>query len=214
MFAKIVPLALGAAVSPAVLLITLDLLATAGDARRRLVGAYLLGSVAIPFFLGLVGLFASAILFRQYPYETAASDAFDIGLGVILVGLAVRLLLSKPDPSRHTDLAALRPAKLIGLGFAEMATNFSTLLIEIAGIREIVHARAPVSAGLFATLLLLAGCVAPIWIPLAMEAIAPRPLHRLLVPLANFAGRYGRQVGAAVSGLTGLYLLSRGINLF
>ena len=91
-----VPLALGAAVSPALVAVTVELLATGGSHRRIDVLFYLLGGAAPLLGLGVLGLFAvPAILGPSNARQQLSVDVVDAVLGLALLVLATRLVIRR-----------------------------------------------------------------------------------------------------------------------
>jgi hypothetical protein len=125
----VVPLALGAALSPAVLGASLELLAAFGKRGIRMLLLYLLGAAIV---LAAAIVVASALPQRHEAKPTGAQDVVILALATVLVILALVLVFRHPasgSGSTGIRLLASRWAGLgvFALGLFMMATNFSTL---------------------------------------------------------------------------------------
>jgi hypothetical protein len=216
LLARVVPLALGAAVSPTVL--TMSVLLMCSPRRPVTRGAvFALGTLASLVVLSALGLTVLDRFGTHHPTATehAVSDGVDVALGLVLLALALRTALRHRDPT--VDATPKRPSDQGGLGTAFvlgvvlMATNVSTIVLYIPAMKDI--GRAPVSETdqLLALLVVLAIVSLPATVPLALRIVAPGPSQRFLTRLDAAITRHQRTIVIAVEVLFGLYLLIKGI---
>lgn len=210
----VLPLALGAAVSPAVLATSLEVLIAFGKRGRTMLLLYLLGAAAVI----AVALGLSALIPQRPPTKGDAliADLVDIIFGGLLLILAIVLLVRRPKPkkdSRSQQLLASRWAgpAVLGLGVLMMATNFSTLVLVLAG-GHLVHS-APASDAVPGYAMLAVGALLPILLPLVWALISPATATRVLQRFNGFLGRHAKVIGVVLCGLTAAYLLARGFGL-
>lgn len=134
----------------------------------------------------------------------------DIGLGVLLLALGAWLLLPRRTAS-SSPTAPTGAGKLLTLGVAMMVTNLSTLVMVVAGLREVVRADVDVAGELIAVGVLVAGALTPVLLPLGLDVVAPGPSRRLLDPAQRLVARHGTTIGVVVSLIFGTYLIGRGL---
>jgi hypothetical protein len=216
----ILPLALGTAVSPALLGASLELLARFGRRGVRMLLLYLLGAALVVASVVAISL--------VLPQKSAAggssiiSDIVDIALAALLLGIAGVLIFrrpatagasAKPTPKAHPQ-SRWAGVGVLGLGVFMMVTNFSTLVLLLAGSHEVTSASvAPVIRGLGYGLLAV-GALAPILLPLVWMLVRPAAATRDLGRINDAITRHGRAIGIVVSLATAAYLLARGFGLF
>lgn len=189
---------------------TVELLAVDPVGGRRSAACYLAG-IALPVItLTALGLFvAPSTLARGFVGDDRVVDVVDVVLGVLLVAVGFWLLVH-----RHKTAAIPHPpsgaGKLVWLGVAMMVTNLSTLVMVIAGLREIVHANIGAAGQLIGAALLVVGAVAPVVVPLGLDVAAPGPSRRVLDPAQRLVARHGATIGFVVAMIFGAYLIGRG----
>lgn len=216
----ILPLALGAAVSPALLGASLELLARFGRRGVRMLLLYLLGAALV-----VASVVAISLVLPQKPAaggSSIISDIVDIALAVLLLVIAGVLIFRRPAPAgeRAKPTPKAHPQSkwagvgVLGLGVFMMVTNFSTLVLLLAGSHEVTSASVdPVIRGLGYGLLAV-GALAPILLPLVWMLVRPAEATRDLGRINDAITRHGRAIGIVVSLATAAYLLARGFGLF
>lgn len=213
---RVVPLAAGAAVSPALAAASIEILSVFGTRRVVRLLTYLCGAVIVLVLAFAIVRVLPSAPGRSSPRDTGV-DIVDIVLGAALLVIAVVLLRPprprRPGPSRLTRLTSSRWVGIgvLGLGALMMVTNPSTLLLVAAGAREIQNAEAGVAIDLICVIVLAVGATLPILAPLSLAVVSPKRTTALLTPLQSFLDRHGRLLGIVVSAATGLYLVSRGL---
>lgn len=210
----LLPLALGAAISPALVGASLGILTAFGRRGPRLLALYLLGSgVVVAVALAL----ASAPVVKTHRSAGAVADVFDLVLAAILTALAVVTAVRRPRPSspRAAKTTSSRWAglALLGLGIAMMATNVSTLVLVLAGGRDVAVAAADPALRAGGYALLTVGALLPILVPLLWRILSPASAERGLARLESFFRRHGKVITISVCLLTAGYLVIRGIGL-
>lgn len=210
LLAKVLPLALGAAVSPTVFVAAVVLLSGPVLPRRRT--ASFAAGAAVP--LAVIGA-AGLVLFRnargQHPVRI--SPVVDIVFGVVLLLLAVRTAL-RPAPDtarRRTHHAVTSPWACALLGAGLMTVNFSSLALFVPAVKEIALAGSVsttdqvVVLAIVVVLTLLA-----VLVPLMLYLIAPAQAQSVLTPLLAAAKRHTRAIGVVICLVFGVYLAVKG----
>lgn len=225
MILSMLPLALGAAISPVFLAITVELLARGRPPRRWAAAAFLAGS-AVP----LVGLAAVGLaLDPNVLGDEAASERFGIDLvdsvlriDVIDAVLGVALLAIAVGIFRHwhRSTAGRRPARrswpsrpgaLVAFGAVMMTTNASTMLLVVGALRDVARYDPSLVDELVAVGLLVAITLVPVWAPLVVDVLAPTAMQRALTPITRLVYEDGPQIVAVVSAALGIYLVVRSL---
>lgn len=217
----ILPFALGAAVSPALLGASLELLVKFGARGVRMLLLYLFGAAVV-----VAAVVALALVLPQRAPSDASrvlSDVVDVALGVLLLVIAAVLVFRRPPqapaaPRRPGFAERLSSSRavgvgVLGLGVFMMVTNFSTLVLLLAGSHELSSAGVdPLTRGIGYAVLAV-GALVPILLPLGWMLVRPAAAMRELGRINAAIGRHGRMLGILVSVATALYLLARGFGL-
>ncbi len=165
LLARVLPLALGAAVSPVIVLLQMVTL-TSGTARLR--RAWLVAAGAAVALIGWA--VAGWLLVNHLPTPRRGPDptagAVDLTLALVLVALGLRSLAHRhdpapvPAPSTAADSAhAGHLAAAFGLGLVAMASNVTTIVLFLPAVRDIARADVTTLDTAVALLVLLAACL-------------------------------------------------------
>ena len=210
------PLAFGAAVSPAVL--TVGVLILCSPRRPVARGTFFaLGSVTVLVVLTLLGLTVLDRFSAHHASATqrAVTDGVDVTLGVVLLALALRTALRPRDPTAHaqakqpTDHGGLATA--YSLGIVMMLTNVSTIVLYIPAMRDIGRADVSQADKVVAVLVVLMIVSLPATLPLLLRVVAPGPSQRALTRLDAAITRHRRTIVCIVEVVFGVYLIVKGI---
>lgn len=211
------PLAAGAAISPALVGASVEILTVFPAQRIRMVLAYLAGAALV-----LAAAFTLTLALPQRASTGGArlQDGVDLVLAAVLLILAALLVLQRhgrgsTSRGRERRLLASRWRVLgvVALGMFMMMTNISTLTLVIAGAHEAIAAGTSATARVTALALLALGALLPVVLPLLWAAIAPRSAARGLGRLNSLLQKHGRAIGITVCLVTAAYLIVRGIGV-
>jgi len=216
LLAIVIPLALGAAISPT--LFALEVLILSGR-RHPVARAWALagGAAAILIAFSVLGLTVLQNLHSGHHHRSRADATIDLVAGALLALLAARALHPRKTAAEsHRDRARRRLADtptilFVGVGGAGMLVNFSTLLLFLPALHEI--SRSSVSlAGKAATLLtLLVITLLPVLIPVTLVVMLGRRASPLLDRLNTFVGGHSRQITVGIEMLFAVVLIWKGI---
>lgn len=217
LLASILPLALGAAVSPTVAALVIAVLARGEDAVRR--GVALTLGAAIPLVvIALVVLLTlhASVAADGASKHRATGGVVDLVAAAALGYLGLRALQPTSTPQEQQAARAERapggPGRYVALGAGVMLVNFSTLALFVPAVKDIGRADDVALAGeLAAFLLLLAVVLVPAWVPVALRAAFPARAERLLQPLGGWMHDHRRALGGGVSAVFAVYLFVRGV---
>jgi cytochrome c biogenesis protein CcdA len=216
LLAKVMPLALGAAVSPTALAAAVVVMASRSRpvARGAMFVAGFLVVLAAFTFLGLTLL--SQITPHVTPTSRRISGAVDLVLGIVLLAFGVRelLLRSTPSPDPADDTHSPKGTGLaatFALGAVLMLTNFTSLVLYMPALQDVDRARASESAKVVAVAVLFLFTALPALVPLVGRIVAPGASARALARLGTFMTVHKRGVTVTVAGIFGTYLVVRGL---
>jgi hypothetical protein len=219
LLARVIPLALGAAVSPTMLTVSVLILCS----RRRPVArgvVFTLGVLTVLVALTVLGLTVLDRFANHHPSATerAVSDGVDLALGIVLLALALRTALRPHDPTRHAQPKQPRDrgsglGNAFVLGLVVMATNVTTIVLYIPMMKDIGRSSVSEADQLLTVLLVLALASLPAWLPLTLRVIAPEPSTRALARLEAFTTKHRGTIILVVEVVFGLYLLLKGLGV-
>ena len=215
LLSKVIPLSLGAAVSPTVLALILVIL---GGKRAIARGAAFTAGVLTV----LAGLTAVGLTFTRTASANPASadiaKAVDGFAGVLLLILALTSVLrtrlhkgdtteeSKPKPESDPSLPR---AYLFGI--VMMLVNFSTILLYLPAMREISESQVAFEQKAVAVILAILITSLAATIPLCIRIFAPGPAERVFSSLHAWVSRHQRQIGLVIEIGFGVYLLTKAV---
>jgi threonine/homoserine/homoserine lactone efflux protein len=205
----LVPLGLAAAVSPVMLTEQTVLLAGPGGRRDSLL--YATGTAAVlAIVVGGILLVGQTLSLPKAPHLSAA---LDLGLGCVLLALALVLLLRRPreHDSHRRSKERVGPAAALAFGVFSMVTNVTTLAFVIPGAKEIAGSHVHAWEGLIAAVLLVALACLPAWGPVAFASAAPDTATDVLDRLEQLIRRHGRLLAVLLIGAAGAFLVIHGI---
>ena len=212
---KVIPLSMGAAVSPTVLAAIVLVL---GGRRSILRGlAFSLGALTV-----LAGLTISGLLISDQaePSATRVRVTHDVYglLGVVLLSLAVITLLRSRTRSEtgapvHTSdpRADAGLLSVYALGFGLMISNLSTILLYLPAMHAVSVSGASTSARVIAVVIALAITSIPFTVPMVLRIALPGRSVPIFSAINRFVTDHQRAITIVVEVGFGLYLVSRAL---
>ncbi|MEI2718108.1 MAG: GAP family protein [Candidatus Nanopelagicales bacterium] len=210
----VVPLALGAAVSPA--LLTIQLLILAGKSRPVPRGwAYTAGVfVTTVIYMVVLATIARGIVL-------ASSNQSDVERIVKLVAaagllfLGVHALRKKRDPAkiqaRDEKLAKAPLRDFFGIGFAAMWGNLSSLVLILPAVHITINSDATSSTIATMMGLILLCAIAPALLPVLLLTLAGSHADPALASLNRFTTAHAQQINAGICFLFAALLVYSGL---
>ena len=135
LLARVVPLAIGGAVSPAILTFQLVVLGGRVAPVRRA------WALALGYALVLLAEAAAVLAFAA---KTGGSDTPSDTVGILklcaaglLVVIGIRSILHTPKPKDHVESTDPHLVRYVGIGVALMVTNFTTVALFLPAVHEI-----------------------------------------------------------------------------
>jgi cytosine/uracil/thiamine/allantoin permease len=213
----VLPLAIGAAISPT--LLALQLLVLTG-ATKPIPRAWALASGAA-LVLVIFSVLGLTVLDHLRPAEhdhhsVRGAVIMFIAAG-LLAALAVRSLLRKPTSAEQHDsrtagrLETAPTVWYVGAGAVGMVVNFSTLVLFLPALHEITRSSAGTFARSLAFALLFVITLVPVWVPVVLVTILGQRAQPALEATHHFVTRHARQIGIVIEVVFAAYLVVRGI---
>lgn len=211
LLSRLIPLSLGAAVSPTVL--ALELVILSGKRAAGRATAFLAGVLLV-----FVGLTTIGLLLSHSASTSSAPDTITkavdgtagtllllLALGTVLRALTRENVSQVDDEIKDTHDPGLLSAFLLGL--AIMVTNFSTILLYLPAMRLISTAHISTDDKVFAVVLAFLITTAPILAIYGFAVGFPRLATPPLARLRRWIDRHQRTIGIAIEVIFGTYLL-------
>ncbi|HEY5110609.1 MAG TPA: GAP family protein [Acidimicrobiales bacterium] len=212
----VLPLALGAAVSPT--LLALQLLVLSGPTHRLArAWALTLGAALVLGAFSFLCVTALQHVRPHHSHKSAADAAVLIGSGLLLGALAVRSRIRRPTPGeKHTSktatrLTTARTPWFVGVGAFGMVVNFSTLLLVLPAVHEITRSAVATPDKVAAFVLMYLIILVPVLVPVLLATILGSRADRALDVTHRWVGRNARTIGTVIEAVFAVYLLGKGI---
>lgn len=213
----ILPLALGAAVSPTLAALVIAVLATGKEGLRR--GVALTIGASIPLILIAVVVlltFHAAGVAEAGPRHKRFDGIVDLVAAVLLAYVAFRALQPPKTPQEKQAERAARapggPGRYVALGVGIMVVNFSTLALFVPAMKDIARAKDVGAVGeVLAVAFVIVIALIPAWVPVALRAAFPERAQAILKPLGVWMHDHQRALGGWVSAVFAAYLAVRGV---
>ena len=205
LLASILPLAIGAAISPTILAGQLLILSGKEFAIKRAL-MFLLGSGLV-----LIGYTAVAVLAGVGSDAASKPSTVDgvikLFFAVVLLVLGIRALLRGPKPEKAKKPAAgPRFVRSFEFGAVLMLLNFTTLALYFPAVHETVASSVSSSDELLAIVILYLITMIPAWMPLVATVVVGAPAKRALARLNAFMTRHSQAITVAICFLFAAYL--------
>ena len=208
----VLPFALGAMISPFVL--TVQALILIGGVQPKARGwFYTLGCAAFTL-LFIVGVYAG---FSRLPtgqsHPSPVLRGVELALAIIFVVLAIRTYVHKKPPgdehqSRVQQMVAnAKPRTFFLVGLAVMATDLSSLIIIIPGVRVVQETQAAFSLQVTALLLVLLLTLMPALLPVGLATAFGHRADAFLLRLNHWVTAHMKLITAGICLLLAAFLL-------
>ena len=212
----VLPLALGAAVSPT--LLALQLLVLSGPTHRLArAWALALGAALVLAAYSLLCVTALQHVRPHHAHRSATDATVLIASGVLLGALAVRSRLHRPTPGeKHTSKTAERMNTaatpwFVGVGALGMVVNFSTLLLVLPAVHEITHSSVSTADRVVAFVVLYLIVLLPVLLPVVAATVLGSRADPVLTATHRWVGRNARTIGTVIEVVFAVYLLVKGV---
>ena len=213
---KVVPLALGAALSPVVLTLQVLTLAKNRFPLRR-TWAVAAGCTVVAAGWAMVALVA----INQTPeansgHPDATSGVIAVVFALLLVGLGVHALTNRDaneDPKPGGDDTRPRTLAFFAFGLVAMVTNFTSFVLFFPAVHAIAVSDASGSANTIALVILMALTLVTAYAPPLAATILGARAQAGLDRLSGLVTRHRATINATICFVFAVYLAVRGIDI-
>ena len=207
LLSEVVPLALGAAISPVIFLLQLTALTGQRPIARGL--ALMAGAAATLIVVSTIGVLVGDTGFST---RDTLQAVINIAFGVLLIGVGLRALLKppKPKPPKTDARPSVRGSFLAGVG--GMASNVTTFALYIPALALIAGSGLPLRQQGIAALIILLITLMVAWVPLVLAVGVPGASTRLLPWLGSWMTKNNRWIQVVLGLGFGIWLFAKGVN--
>lgn len=213
---ELLPLALGVAVSPLAIMIVIVMLGAPGGRPRA--ALFVAGWLAGLLVVGGIVLAFVEVATDAEPAPARFGGLLKLGLGALLVAVAIREWRGRPRPGEvtplpgwMTSLERLPPVRVLGIGFSFAAVKPKNLVLGAAAAAAI--AEAALTPGLSTALLLMFALLASASVaaPLLVATAAGPEADAMLARWKAWLGTNNAVLVAGVLLVLGSVLVGQGI---
>lgn len=214
----LLPLGIGAAISPVSIAVCLMLLNTKKPLANAV--AFLIGYSAV---LVTIGTF-SLVFFEGGGAEDAErpsdiKNTIDAVFGIFFLVLALKSWLKAPDPNAPPPswiaaISTIGVSKALLFGMVIMATNFSSLPLYLSGLKEIVTANIGIVDSILVLTLFILLVEVGLLVPIAAYALAPHRSSAVLSATLRWLEKNNRVISIFIFVIFGILLFAKGITGF
>ena len=216
LLASVLPLALGAAISPTVLTAQLLLLSRKTSPIKRSAVA-LIGSGLVLLAYTAIALLAG-IGTNSSDHPSAVDGIVKLVFALLLLGLGVRAALRDPKPSKQDEQeeksdAGAHLVKSFELGAVMMLVNFTTLALYFPALHEITASSVASSDKFVAIVIVFLITMIPAYLPLLLTLLFGQPARRALEKFNAFLTRHHQGITVGICFLFAAYLGVSGLKI-
>jgi hypothetical protein len=214
---SVLPLAVGAAISPT--LLALQLLVLSGS-TKPLARAWALTAGA-GLALGAFSVLGLTVLDHLHPAEhehhSLRGAVIMFVAAALMAALAARSLLRRPTPgeqqkTRTTGRLEDAPTFwFVGVGAIGMTVNFSTLVLFLPALHEITRSSVALVGKGIAFAILFLVTLSPVLIPVGLVTVSGGRAEPILDATHGFVARNSRRIGIIVEVVFAGYLAWKGL---
>jgi hypothetical protein len=216
--ASILPLAIGAAISPTLLALQL-LVLTGGTKPLARAWALAAGAALVLAGFSVLGL---TLLDRLHPDRHGHSSLRDAVIMFVAAGLmallAVRSLRKRPTTAEQQKsrtagrLESAPTVAFVGVGAIGMVVNFSTLVLFLPALHEIARSTVDLTGRAVAFAVLFLITLLPVLVPVVLVSVLGSRADPALRATHEFVSRHARQIGIGIEMVFSVYLIVRGVS--
>jgi Sap, sulfolipid-1-addressing protein len=213
---SVLPLALGAAISPTLLALQLVVLT---GAKKPLPRAWAV-TIGAALVLGVFSVLGLTVLDHLHPakhgHHSLRGAVIMFGAAGLMALLAGRSLLRRPtsgEQQKSRTAGRLNDAPtfwFVGVGAIGMLVNFSTLVLFLPALHEITRSSVAQVGRSAAFAVLYVITLLPVLIPVGLVTVLGDRAGPVLDATHGFVTRHSRQIGIIIEVVFAVYLLWKG----
>jgi threonine/homoserine/homoserine lactone efflux protein len=207
LLSQVVPLALGAAISPVLFLLQVNTLAGPRPISR---GAALTAGAAVTLIIvSTIGVLVGDTGFSD---NTTLQAWINIAFGALLIAVGIRALVKPPKQKESKSADDKSAWRSFLAGVAGMASNLTTFALYIPALALIAASGLPLRQQGVAALVILFVTLMVAWVPLLIAIVVPATRTRLLPAVGGWMNRNDRWIQVVLGFGFGAWLLWKGIS--
>lgn len=212
---KVLPLAVGAAVSPVVLTLQVLTLAKNRFPLRRTWAIAAGCAVVACAWAGVALLATDKTPAANSGKPSATSGVLALSFALLLVGLGVRSLTRRADddPKPEGDDERPRGLEFFVIGLGAMVTNFTTFLLFFPAVHAVAISDVDDTSRVIALVVLMAITLIPAYVPPLFATVLGARAQAGLDRLGGFVTRHHATINATICFVFAVYLAVRGIDI-
>ncbi len=211
---EIAPFALGAAISPLVLMLATLALASPPRALSKGWSAVAGNAVMLAGYTGL--LLGLGIKLPKHHGPSALDAAIYLGFAGALLLLALRQLAKRGSANGGSGLLAklggAKPRAFASAGVVIMATNFSSLALYVPGLHMVQRSHASTPDQIAAAVLLFSCTLAPALVPVLAATLLGRRAQPPLAAINRIVTAYATEISIGIELLFVVLLAWKGFS--
>ena len=209
-FLKVLPLAIGATISPTGLLFVMMILSGKGNSKKKAL-SFVIGATLFLVGLGLLIFFTYKPIVSNTAHPDDVSSIINIVLGILIILIVIKSVFFKKkdepvDDSKKHD----KPYSV--LGFLYMLINVSTLIPFIAAIKIIAANKLQPWDDFSIVIAVIAITMLMVSFPVIISYAMPKESKKILDPVNAFMSKHGSQIANVYFLLMAVYLIFAGVN--
>jgi cytochrome c biogenesis protein CcdA len=207
LLSRVVPLALGAAISPVLFLLQLNALTGPRPIARG--SALTAGAAVVLIVASTIGVLVGDTGFST---RDTLQAIINIAFGALLIAVGLRALLRPPKPkATEPDPKPPTLGRSFAAGAGGMASNVTTFALYIPALALIAGSGLPVGQQGIAALIILLITLMVAWVPLVLAAAVPGASTRLLPWLGHWMTANNRWIQVVLGLGFGIWLVAKGV---
>lgn len=207
LLSRVVPLALGAAISPVLFLLQLNALTGPRPIARG--SALAAGAAVVLIVASTIGVLVGDTGFST---RDTLQAIINIAFGALLIAVGLRALLRPPKPkATEPDPKPPTLGRSFAAGAGGMASNVTTFALYIPALALIAGSGLPLGQQGIAALIILLITLMVAWVPLVLAAAVPGASTRLLPWLGHWMTANNRWIQVVLGLGFGIWLVAKGV---
>jgi cytochrome c biogenesis protein CcdA len=207
LLSRVVPLALGAAISPVLFLLQLNALTGPRPIARG--SALTAGAAIVLIVASTIGVLIGD---TGFPTRDTLQAIINLAFGALLIAVGLRALLRPPKPkATEPDPKPPTLSRSFAAGAGGMASNVTTFALYIPALALIAGSGLPLGQQGIAALIILLITLMVVWVPLVLAAAVPGASTRLLPWLGHWMTANNRWIQVVLGLGFGIWLLAKGV---
>ena len=207
-FLKVLPLAIGATISPTGLLFVMMILSGKDNPKKKAL-AFIIGSILFLITLGLFIFFTFKPIIQSTAHPDVTSSIINIVLGLIIILIVIKSVFFKKKDKPKDDAKKHKKPYLV-LGFLYMLINISTLIPFIAAVKIVAANKLHLMDDFWMVGTVIIITMLMVAFPVIITYAMPKESTKILGPVTAFMSKHGAQIANVYFMLMAVYLIYAG----